>query len=105
MPESQFEIDADSLSIEEMEMVEDVVGVSFEEIMEGKARSTKVMRAFALLALRRINPGATLEDAGKVTVSGLNKLLGGPLEPQKAAPVGSRTSSRSRKHPASPSKT
>lgn len=99
------QIDPDSLSIDEMELAEDITGVSFDEILGGKARTSKILRAFGLIALRRENPAATLEDAGKLTAERLNELLGSPLEPQKGASNASRRSSGSRKQPGSPSTT
>lgn len=70
-------VDFDSLTIDEIDLVEDITGAAIEDIMGGgKVRASKVLRAFALVALRRTNPDATLADAGKVDVQGLGELLG-----------------------------
>ena len=87
------EIDINSLTIDELDLVEEVTGAPLEDVMAGKARATKVLRAFALVALRRDNPEATLADAGKVDVSGLGELLGQrpteAAEPPATAPSAS----------------
>lgn len=95
-----LELDASTLTIEEMELIEDTAGASLEEIQAGKARATKVLKAFALVALRRDNPNATVEQAAKVPISGLERLMGqgaSPLGPSRAASGASARSPRSRK--------
>lgn len=103
----QISFDINSLTIDEMELIEDVAGASFEDIMTGKAevRGTKILRAFAFMALRRENPDATLQEAGKISVLGLDKMLGSPLDSPEAAPVESESSGISPKRRASRSKT
>lgn len=102
----QFNIDPDDLTIDEMELAEDVTGVSFDEILSGKARTSKVLRAFALIHARRTNPAATLEQVGKMTASELSELLGaGPLESLPAESSALKDSGASRKPRASRSAT
>jgi hypothetical protein len=105
----QVTLDFDSLTIEEIELVEDISEATLEDVMAGKARTTKVLRAMALVGLRRANPGATLADAGKVSIKGLNDMLGGesPLaeEPTKEESSVSPSLPTSRKRQGSPSKT
>jgi hypothetical protein len=95
-------IDLDSLTIDEIDLIEDVAGASIDDVLAGTVRKGKVLRAFALIALRRDDPNATVEDAGKVSVEGLNELLGsgevpfdGP-EDESAASVGSPPSPKPR---------
>lgn len=69
------DIDYDSLTIDEIDLIEETAGSDLDEIVAGRIRKGKVLRAFALVALRRDNPDATLADAGKVDVKGLEELL------------------------------
>ncbi len=95
-------VDFDSLTIDELDLVEEVCDADLEEVMGGKVRKSKVLRAFALVALRRANPDATLEDAGRVEVRGLEGMLG--ARPTGAAgPPATPTSPTSRRRPRSPS--
>jgi hypothetical protein len=96
------EFDIESMTIAEMELVEDIAGASFEDIMAGKARTSKVLKGFALVVLRRDNPEATAEDAASVGARDLNRALGitegaVPFDPPKAAKPASRGSQASRK--------
>jgi hypothetical protein len=102
------EINIDTLTIDEIDLIEDTVGASIEDVMDGKVRSSKVMRAFALVAVRRNDPTSTLADAGKVTVAGLDELLGSgevPFDGPKAESAESVDSPPSPKPRASRSKT
>jgi hypothetical protein len=69
-------VDFDSLTIDEIDLVEETCDADLEDIQAGKVRKGKVLRAFALVALRRTDPDATAADAGRVTVEGLGELLG-----------------------------
>jgi hypothetical protein len=95
-------VDFDSLTIDELDLVEEVCDADLEQVMAGKVRKSKVLRAFALVALRRADPDATLEDAGKVEVRGLEEMLGerptgaaeppaSPASPASARPAASRS--------------
>jgi hypothetical protein len=93
-------VDFDSLTIDELDLVEETCDADLEDVMAGKVRKSKVLRAFALVALRRTNPDATLEDAGKVEVRGLEAMLGD--RPTGAAgPPATPASPASRKRPGS----
>lgn len=102
-----MDLDPSSFTIDELELIEDITGVDFDEIQAGKARTSKVLRAFALVALRRENPAATIDDAGKVSVRGLEAFLGNgrPFGPSAAGPPASNGSSPSPRRRASRSPT
>lgn len=95
-------VDFDSLTIDELDLVEETCDADLEEVMAGKVRKSKVLRAFALVALRRTDPDATLADAGKVEVRGLEEMLGdrptvaaappaSPASPASPVPAASRS--------------
>lgn len=93
-------VDYESLTIDEIDMLEETAGASLDEMMAGKVRTGKVLRAFALVAMRRTNPDANVGDAGKVTVDGLAGLLG-EHPTGAAAPPASSPSAASARPPAS----
>jgi len=68
-------VDQDNLTLDEVDLVEDVCQASLSEVMEGKVRTGRVLRAFALVGARRTDPSATLESLGKITIAELNKVL------------------------------
>lgn len=102
-------IDINSLTINEIELVEDVCEASIEDVLGGKVRTSRTMKAFALVALRRDNPNATLQDAGSVSVSGLDEMLSGadvvPFDTPRDVSTASKPSPTSRRPRASQSKT
>lgn len=104
MPDSPavVAVDQGSLTIDELDLIYEVTGAELEDIEAGtvKVPGRVLLRAFALLALRRANPDATLAEAGKVDVDGVNRMLG--ERPTRAAgPPATRPSAASRKLQAS----
>lgn len=69
-------VDYDSLTVGEINLIEDVCDADLDDIKAGKVRKGKMLRAFALIGLRRTNPDATLADADAATVVGLEAMLG-----------------------------
>jgi hypothetical protein len=90
---SDIAINKGSLTIDEMDLVEQVTGAAFEDIADAKVRGLKVVRAFAVIGLRRMNGTAAdepvtqdeLKAAGKVDVQGLEEMLGRPTRPAEPA--------------------
>lgn len=68
-------IDFDSLTLDEIEILEDLAGVSIDTIgnrlTAGDAPKAKIMKGLALIAARRDDPDITLEDIGKIKVTDL----------------------------------
>lgn len=57
------EYDLDDITLDEMETIEEIAGGPFSELNYG---SSKAMKAFATVLLRRSNPEITPEEIGKV---------------------------------------
>lgn len=73
-----FELD--ELSLDELEMLEEITGLPFDEcLVEGKPKA-KVMKAFACIVKRREDPEFTVEQAGALKIRFSNK-----PDPTKAA--------------------
>lgn len=68
-------IDFDSLTLDEIELLEDLTGVSIDAIgkrIGGEDQpKAKVMKALAYVAARRDDPEITLEDIGKIKLTDL----------------------------------
>lgn len=89
-------VDLQTMTLDEVEKIEDAAGVSFGEIMglKGNERNAvlgkaRVLRAFAWIALRREDPEATWEDAGNVTFTDLSAIRDrGGATPPPPPPAG-----------------
>jgi hypothetical protein len=66
---AEFTFDLDSLTIEEIELIEDLTDLAIDELLKPGVKKGKVLRAFAYVQNRRTNPDFTLEEAGKLRVS------------------------------------
>jgi len=89
---AEFTFDLDSLTIEEIEEVEDLTDLAIDELGKPGVKKGKVLRAFAYIQNRRINPNFTLEDAGKLQVSNEESPLGEtpegePSESERSTPL------------------
>jgi len=82
-PES-LEIDLNELTIEEVELLEDILDAPFDQAFAANAKRGKAMRALAFIAMRRIDPDVTVEDVGKVRISALPQRKGNPPVPSAA---------------------
>lgn len=61
--------DLDSLTVEEVEILEEVTGVSMDEAFAPGRPKGRALRALAYISGRRADPEFTLEDAGKVRLA------------------------------------
>ena len=97
--QNTLEINLDSLTIEDIEFIEDYCDLPIDAVMDGKARKGKVLRAFAFVAMRRENPNITLEEVGKLPLSAFPDAgpLGEAAAPSKAARPASQGSRPRRK--------
>ena len=70
-----------NLTVGELVLIEDVAGhEAAAALLEGNI-TPKALRALVLVALRRQNPDATLDDADAVEVVNLGDLFGSPESP------------------------
>lgn len=68
-----IDIDPDTLTIDECEVIEDRTGLAIADLfVAGKRPSAKQLRALAFVALRRADPKATWEQAGTVRMTELS---------------------------------
>lgn len=58
--------DLDDLTLDEMEEIENIVGAAFSEVNYG---SSKGLKAFTYVLLRRTNPEITMAEVGKIKVA------------------------------------
>lgn len=77
----ELSMNLDDLTIEEIEIIEDILDAPFETAFAAGAKRGKAMRALAFVTMRRNDPNATLEDAGKVSVQGFTGGRADPPEP------------------------
>ncbi|MFF2406718.1 hypothetical protein [Streptomyces sp. NPDC058092] len=66
-------IDIDSLSIDEIDVIEDIIDGPLDALAKPGARKAKLLRAMAVVIKRREDPTFTAEDAGKLRISLKNK--------------------------------
>lgn len=90
----KLDIDLNTFTIAEVELVEDYAGVPFVKIptLLKEGASAKVLRALAFIAMKRSDPDATMEAAGNVKVTDLfdrQTKAGAALPPPPPAPSGS----------------
>lgn len=64
----QIVFDLDELSLNELELLEEITGLPFDEcLVTGKPKAT-VMKAFACIVKRREDPDFTIEQAGALKI-------------------------------------
>ena len=72
-------IDFDSLTLDEIEILEEVTGVSIDAIGKrlsaDEAPKAKTMKALAYISARREDPEITLEEIGKIKLTDLTSGL------------------------------
>ncbi|MDX3295135.1 hypothetical protein PV569_15615 [Streptomyces scabiei] len=66
-------LDIDSLSIDEIEIIEDIIDGPLDQIAKPGARKAKLLRAMAVVIKRRDDPSFTAEDAGSLRIEFKNK--------------------------------
>ncbi len=73
-----LDVNLDELTIEEIEILEDILDAPFDKAFAPDAKRGKAMRALAFIAMRRLDPNVTIEDVGKVRI---NSFGGGEVDP------------------------
>lgn len=66
-------MDIDSLTIDEIEIIEDIIDAPLDSLAKPGAKKAKLLKAMAFVVKRRDNPDFTLEDAGRLRVELKNK--------------------------------
>ncbi|MFI9206193.1 hypothetical protein [Streptomyces sp. NPDC053048] len=61
-------LDIDSLSIDEIEIIEDIIDGPLDQLAKPGARKAKLLRAMAVVIKRREDPTFSAEDAGKLRI-------------------------------------
>lgn len=67
----------DSLTLDEVETIENLAGVAMDELMGAGKLKGKALKAVVFVAQRRQNPDFKMEDAGKITFAGALELFNG----------------------------
>lgn len=67
----QLSVDLNDLTIEEVELIEDILDQPFESAFGPGQKRGKAMRALAFIAMRRDDPAVTMADVGQVKISAL----------------------------------
>jgi hypothetical protein len=69
--QQKINVDPDDLTLDEVEEVETLLGGPIDQIYSSGRPRAAALKAVLLVVMRRTNPDATIEDAGKVKLSGL----------------------------------
>lgn len=69
--------DFESLTLEEVETIENLVGESIDEAFESGKPKGKALRVFMWVITKRTNPNYTIEEASKVSLKDAIALLKG----------------------------
>lgn len=64
----ELNIDLDSITIAEIEEIEEAAGAPFDQVFQSDKPKGKMLRAMAYVIMRRDNPDLTWEEAGKVVI-------------------------------------
>jgi hypothetical protein len=73
---AQEAFDFESLTLDEVEMIENLTGVAIERIAEDGAPKGKNLKSLIFVMMRRNDPAFTIEQAGKYTLSQATALFG-----------------------------
>lgn len=73
MPENKtpdvFTIDINSMTIADIETIEEITGQPIDKIGDPNAPKGKMMRALAFVKARKDNPDVTMEDVGNMVIN------------------------------------
>lgn len=61
-------MDIDSLTIDEIEIIEDIIDGPLDGLAKPGAKKAKLLKAMAYVVKKRENPEFTLEDAGRLRI-------------------------------------
>lgn len=69
---TDFEFDPEDLTLNEVEIVEELLGEPIDKVISGDKLKAKPMKVIAMVLLSRTNPGITLEQAGELKLRAIN---------------------------------
>ena len=69
-------IDFNSLTLDEVETIENLTGVSTDKLADDKTPKGKNLKVLIFVMKRRIDPSFTLEQAGQLTLTDAMSLFG-----------------------------
>lgn len=72
--------DFESLTLEEVETIENLVGVSIEQAFADGKPKGKALKVFVWTVMKRSDPKFTIEQAGKYSLSDALKMIQGDPE-------------------------
>jgi len=76
-------IDFDLLTLDEVEQIELISGLSIDAIMKRGEPKGRALKAVIFVMARRTNPEYTIEEAGKMTFEAAANLLNGEPDQKK----------------------
>ncbi|MFD5640737.1 hypothetical protein ACFWIP_02945 [Streptomyces anulatus] len=78
VPSDVFSLDIDSLSLNEIESIEDIIDGPLDSLAKPGAKKARMLKAMAYVVKRREDPNFTIEDAGNLRVELKPKKSTGP---------------------------
>lgn len=78
VPSDVFSLDIDSLSLNEIEAIEDIIDGPLDSLAKPGAKKARMLKAMAYVVKRREDPSFTIEDAGNLRVELKPKKSTGP---------------------------
>lgn len=80
-----IDIDPDSLTIDDMEVIEEITGQPADEIMGAGKPRAKALKALVFVTLRKRYPDITLEDVGRIRISAATMSVPTAVDPTTAS--------------------
>lgn len=77
-----IKLDVDSLTLEELEIIEEFSGKDIEDILDMNVLSAKTLRVLAWVIRRRTEKELTLDDCKKMTLGEMSEFLNGDADPK-----------------------
>jgi hypothetical protein len=75
--------DFESLTLNEVEQIELITGVSFDQILDAGNPKGKAMKAIIFIMKKRLDPNFTIEQAGSMSMTEANALFAGEDDPKE----------------------
>ena len=75
--------DFESLTLNEVEQIELITGISIDQILDAVQPKGKAMKAIIFIMKKRLDPNFTLEQAGSISMTEANALFAGDDDPKE----------------------
>ena len=75
--------DFESLTLNEVEQIELITGISIDQILDAGQPKGKAMKAIIFIMKKRLDPNFTLEQAGSISMTEANALFAGDDDPKE----------------------